>query len=258
MDWQQWLTPAGEQPLDRLPPDGGLCGIFRTVGCIGDSLSSGEFESMMDGQVGYHDLFDYSWGQYLARLTGCTVYNYSRGGMTAQEYWQTFAAEQGFWDPAKACQAYIVALGVNDVSRIPLGQAEDSLETEGEPVTFAGYLGRILARYREIEPRAPFFLMTMVRRGDDAWFDGKVAEHAALLHGMAARWPNTWVIDLARFGPVYDADFRRQFYLGGHMNPAGYWLTSRLVAAYIDYIVRHDMPAFSQAGFIGTPWRREE
>ena len=35
-----------EKPLERLLPDGGFCGIFRTIACIGDSLSSGEFESM--------------------------------------------------------------------------------------------------------------------------------------------------------------------------------------------------------------------
>ena len=33
-----------EKPLDTLLHDGGFCGIFRSIVCIGDSLSSGEFE----------------------------------------------------------------------------------------------------------------------------------------------------------------------------------------------------------------------
>ena len=33
-----------EKPLDTLLTDGGNVGIFRTHACIGDSLSSGEFE----------------------------------------------------------------------------------------------------------------------------------------------------------------------------------------------------------------------
>ena len=33
-----------EKPLENLVTDGGFTGIFRTIGCIGDSLSSGEFE----------------------------------------------------------------------------------------------------------------------------------------------------------------------------------------------------------------------
>ena len=32
-------------PLETLVKDGGFVGIFRTIGCIGDSLSSGEFQS---------------------------------------------------------------------------------------------------------------------------------------------------------------------------------------------------------------------
>ena len=74
-----------EKPLDNLVTDGGFTGIFRTIACVGDSLSSGEFESIDDdGKKHYHDYYDYSWGQYMARMAGCTVYNFSKGGMTAK------------------------------------------------------------------------------------------------------------------------------------------------------------------------------
>ena len=75
-----------EKPLDKLDPTGGFTAIFRTIGCIGDSLSSGEFEGT-DPETGgktYHDTFEYSWGQFLARMTGSRVWNFSRGGMTAR------------------------------------------------------------------------------------------------------------------------------------------------------------------------------
>ena len=116
MNIQDYINePDHEQPLDNIVTDGGFCGIFRTIGCIGDSLSSGEFESKNeDGKVDYHDCFEYSWGQYIARSTGCTVYNFSRGGMTASEYWNSFAEANDYWNPDKLCQAYIIALGVND------------------------------------------------------------------------------------------------------------------------------------------------
>ena len=59
-----YLTQPNEKPLDRFVPDGGFTAIFRTIGCIGDSLSSGEFESTKeDGTKGYHDYYEYSWGQ---------------------------------------------------------------------------------------------------------------------------------------------------------------------------------------------------
>lgn len=38
----------------------------------------------------------------------------------------------------------------------------------------------------------------------------------------------------------------------GHMNPAGYLLTAKMTAAYIDYIIRHNMRDFREVGFIGT------
>ena len=38
----------------------------------------------------------------------------------------------------------------------------------------------------------------------------------------------------------------------GHMTPAGYLLTAKMTAAYIDYIIRHNMQDFKEVGFIGT------
>ena len=45
MDIRNFYLAEGEKPLDRLLCDAGFTSIFRTIGCIGDSLSSGEHES---------------------------------------------------------------------------------------------------------------------------------------------------------------------------------------------------------------------
>ncbi|MGM9624567.1 MAG: hypothetical protein ACI3XM_02545, partial [Eubacteriales bacterium] len=76
----------------------------------------------------------------------------------------------------------------------------------------------------------------------------------ALLHEMEAFFPFTYVIDFAEYGPVYDAEFKRNFYLGGHLNAAGYLLTSRMTASYMDYIIRNHPDDFTQVGFIGKPF----
>ena len=58
-----------EKPLDKLAEDGGYTAIFRTIACVGDSLSSGEFQAVnSDGVDTYHDMFEYSWGQFLGRM----------------------------------------------------------------------------------------------------------------------------------------------------------------------------------------------
>ena len=40
MNINDFYAQEGEKPLDNLVTDGGFCGIFRTIGCVGDSLSS--------------------------------------------------------------------------------------------------------------------------------------------------------------------------------------------------------------------------
>lgn len=257
---------SDEKPLDRILNDGGLCGIFRTIGCIGDSLSSGEFESMNEaGEKGYHDYYEYSWGQYMARTAGLKVYNFSRGGMTAKEYCESFAEENDFWNPEKKCQAYIIALGANDVNLDGgyLGEISDidPKNYKNNKKTFAGYYGQIIQRMKEIQPRAKFFLMTMPLT---APYDTKETRNksydrqAELMYEMAELFENTYVLDFRKYAVEYDEDFMKLFFLGGHMSPAGYLLTSKMVISYIDYIIRHHMEDFKQAGFIGTPYYNVE
>ncbi len=255
MDFKDYYLTEGENPLDRILPDAGFTSIFRTIGCVGDSLSSGEHESTDESgtQKGYHDYYEYSWGQYLARAAGCKVYNFSRGGMTAKEYVQSFAESQDFWNPDLACQAYILALGVNDIlnQKQPIGDVSDvNLEDYTKNAdTFCGWYAAIIQRLKQIQPKARFFLVTMPDDGRGA--KEAHAAHAELLHRLAKIFEYTYVIDLYQYAPPYDAEFKRHFLLGGHMNAQGYLLTAKLIMSYIDYIIRSAPEDFTQVGFIG-------
>lgn len=253
MEMKYW--DASEKPLDRLVEDGGYTGIFRTIACIGDSLSSGEFESTAPDdptKKGYHDYYEYSWGQYIARTAGCKVYNFSRGGMTAKEYCDSFAEENGFWDADKLCQAYIIALGVNDLfgRKQELGSIADIDRDDynNNAETFCGYYARIIQRIKSMQPHAKFFLMTMPRGGEED--EETIRKHAELLHQLAEFFDYTYVLDLYQYGPVYDDEFRRNFFMG-HMNPMGYMLTAKMVMSYIDYLIRKSPEDFAQVPFIG-------
>lgn len=254
MNMQEYYPGLDEKPLDRIQPNGGMCRIFRKIGCVGDSLSSGEFEIRKpDGSSRYYDKYEYSWGQHIARMTGCTVLNFSKGGMTAREYRESFADDNGFWDPDKACQAYIIALGLNEYYREePVGTLTDVDFTDhrNNKPSFTGCYAAIIQRLKTIQPRAKFFLMTMPRDNSDA--DVIRSGINDRIRELAASFDNTYLIDLYQYGPVYDRQFRKQFYLEGHLNPAGYVLTADMVASYIDYIIRHNMPDFYEVGFIGT------
>ena len=255
MDIKKFYADPNEKPLDRLVEDGGFCRIFRTIGCIGDSLSSGEFESQNEnGERGFHDMYEYSWGQQLARMTGCRAINFSRGGMSAKWFLESFGDECGCWREENVCQAYIIALGVNDQKVYATGCVDDidAEHPENSKDTLAGYIGRILLRLKAMQPKAKFFLVARPKEQTNPERAALITAHGILMRAIAERFDNVYVIDLERYAPCYDDEFRRNFFLGGHMNPAGYLLTARMIASYIDYIVRNHPRDFAQIGFIGT------
>lgn len=256
VDLNKYYRCDDENPLENPVTDGGFVSVFRKIAVVGDSLASGELEAWDIGSPRtYHDYFDISWGQYIARLAGTTVYNFSRGGMTASEYCNSFADAMGYWNTDKAAQCYIIALGVNDLFGLnqEIGSVADiDRDWHMNKATFCGYYARIIQHYKEIQPDAKFFLVTMPSYENP---EDKKIGHRKLLYDLAEYFTNTYVVDLHQYGPVYDEEFRRKFFVGGHMNSAGYLLTARLITTYIDYIIRHNMDDFSQIGFVGTGFK---
>ncbi|MBO5408259.1 MAG: SGNH/GDSL hydrolase family protein [Clostridia bacterium] len=256
MDWNKYFYNENEKPLDKLVEGYSRTSVFRKVAFVGDSLSSGEFETLdPEGNRGYYDLYDYSWGQYIARKNGFLAYNFSRGGMTAQEYMESFAEANCMWDKSKACQAYVIALGVNDLINlnVELGSIDDIdvANYKNNKPTFAGYYAQIIQRYKEIAPDAKFFFVTFPNSGNPAILE-KTQGMIQLLYDFAEHFSNSYVIDLYKYGPVYDSEFEKKFYLHSHMNPSGYILTAQMIDSYIDYIVRHNPKDFAEIGFVNT------
>ncbi len=257
MNLEHMIFSNDEKPLEVLAPNGGMTAIFRRIGVVGDSLSSGEFESLdANGNKGYHDYFEYSWGQNLARICGSKCFNFSRGGMTAREYCESFADSMRFWDPQFACQCYIIALGVNDIHNAGMeyGSINDICKEDytKNAKTFTGYYAQIIQHLKQIQPRAKFFLMTMMNEKENHHTSEKTEKHREILFELSDYFDNTFVLDFYKYGPVYDGDFRSKFYMGGHMNPMGYVLTAHMVASYIDFIIRHNPDEFKDVGYIGT------
>lgn len=261
MNWEETLYNENEKPLDRLVDGYSHTSIFRTMAFIGDSLSSGEFETRdEDGNKGYHDFFEYSWGQYIARKNGIFASSLSRGGMTAEEYIESYAENNGYWSEDYAAQAYVIALGVNDVYNrdMPVGNISDINEDyKKNAKTFVGYYAAIVARYKQISPDAKFFFVTFPNEPDRR--DGeKTRSVIEQLYNLAGYFENAYVIDLYKYGPVYDERFREKFFMYGHMNPSGYILTAQIIDSYIDYIVRYNPKDFENVAFINsrqTDWK---
>ncbi len=261
MNTRDFYVKDGEKPLDRLVPDGGFCRIFRKMAFIGDSLSSGEFESTDEsGNLLYHDIYEYAWGAYLGRMCGSEVINFSMDAMTVSEYCETFAESRGYWDKSLAAQCYFIALGVNDVTKVlngtvPAGSIDDVdlSDPENNKKTFAGYYAQIIGRYKKISPRAKFFLVMSPYEPDlPKDYRPFSEERRKIIKDIADAFENTYVIDLYKYAPDYDAEFKKKYFLGYHMTPSGYVLTAKYMASYVDFIIRQNPADFAEVQYIGT------
>jgi hypothetical protein len=145
---------------------------------------------------------------------------------------------------------YVIALGVNDIYNV--GMEIGSIADIGsDRETFVGYYAEIVRRYREISPGAKFFFVTFPNTNTPER-DHQTHGMIRALYELAEYFGNSYVIDLYRYGPVYDDAFKRRFFLYGHMNPDGYLFTAELIDSYIDYIVRHNPDDFKTIGFVTT------
>ncbi len=254
---EDYIMNEGEKPLERVVTDGGFTNIFRTIGCIGDSLASGEFETIDESENHkYNDLYEYSWGQFIARTCGSKVYNFSKGGMTAKEYIESFANERDFYNPDYKCQAYIMALGVNDVSRTLDSNWDfgtfDDIENRNLN-TFMGCYAEIIRKYKEIAPDAKFFFVTFPKTfGLPKEKVELRAKHREYLYKLCEYFDNCYVLDIMEYGLDYGGKFYDQFFLNGHMNPMGYSITAKIFMSYIDYIIRTNPRDFDEVGLINT------
>ena len=72
------------------------------------------------------------------------------------------------------------------------------------------------------------------------------------MYALIEHFDNSYVIDLYKYGPVFDEEFKKKYFLHGHMNPMGYIFIANLIDSYIDYIIRTNPDDFKNVGFIGT------
>lgn len=258
MTIKELLGDENERPLDNIITDGGYVGIFRTIACVGDSLSSGEFQVKdFEGNNIYLDRFEYSWGQYLGRMAGSNVYNFSKGGMTAREYRQNFANKMGYWQRDLAANAYIIALGVNDIfnQKHDVGDFDDICyeDYNKNADTFIGNYAYIIQRYKQIQPEAKFFLVGVPDSGRNT---EAMEAHEYAVRGLSERFDRTYYLDLKKYCIPYVGDFRSKFFLNGHMTPTGYIFSAKIIGSYIDYIIRHNMEDFKDVGLMGYDYDR--
>ena len=235
---------------------GGMIGIFHKIGCIGNSLASGETVANDTGVDVYHDMFNYSWGQCIARMCGVTAYNFSRGGQSAATWMSEWANHATF--TGNPCTLYLIGLGVNDsnpdsIAYTAVGTSADIdlSDYTNNADSFYGQYGAIIQRIKQVSEKAKIFVMTMPNITDNA----KLAYNTAI-KDMANIFTDVFVMDLAEYGNSYFAKIKANtnIWKSGHGTAVSYKMIADFICTYVDWFVRNNTDKFKNVQFIDSEW----
>lgn len=260
--------PDVENPLAVIKETAGYTAIFRTMGVIGGSMSTG-FHSYTTGSVS-SNMPQFSSLQFMARLCGATGYNFSRGGISAHSWPQNDMIDS--FDNNHLCQMYLIQLGNNDLAYhethpdYTLGTTADLPGNNGVWTdTFYGNMGRILNSIRTLQPRAYVFLSTFLARYGTVPIDfdynqaiRNIVEYYTANNG--ANRPegdelHYYLIDIYNFGEpytYYQSGIHTGTTRGSHLVATGYLHWAYEYCTYIDWIIKNNMSDFNDVAFVGT------
>jgi len=227
---------------------------FDKVGIIGDSLASGESAYKDNGNVRYVDLYQFSWGQFMARNSGNTYYNFSRGGLTTRT-WLT--NEKGLAlaiDGNHDCSGYIMGLGVNDTQiENYLGTSSDIdlSDYHNNADSFYGNYAKIIQILTEYNPKVKFFLTTIPSSGTTT------NNFNTAIRNICEMFDNCFLIDLA--SPDYITQFQNGSFIynnrrSGHYNAIAYNRISQIISNAISKVMLENYEDFEQVEFILTDY----
>ena len=252
------INKEGVNPLEKIIKDGGMYNIFKTSGVVGDSLSSGcmEYRDTNGTAVGI-DMYEYSWIQRIGKITGNTCYNFSAGGLTTRKFFTTSNDKvRSIMDEDKKCQAYHIALGVNDVADTTLNvglKSDINLSNKSlNSDTFYGNYGKIIQTIKEIQPKAKIFLHTMHNFPQMTKWGKRFTDFNNAIKDMVNIFDNCYVLDFFTFDVLHDEEFQKKFYNGFHDNVLGYQRKAYLIISYVDWIINNNYEEFREIPFIGS------
>lgn len=159
------LTLLENAKNERIKEDYVSLSLFSKFGVIGDSYASGEV--YFDGK--FHDIYEISWGQILARKLGTSCVNFSGGGYSTRGWLNNSKGLARMLD-TEAQDIYYLCLGINDANNYGeeyLGAVADIKEDYTQnPDTFFGNYGRIIGNIQEHAPNAKIVMFTIVPTTD--------------------------------------------------------------------------------------------
>lgn len=245
-----------DSPLARINDCPELMSCFLTVGCIGDSLASGVAvykDSEGNAVVNSVNRYEYSWGQYLARMTGNKYYNWSSGGLRTDTWLLSSHANECF-DGNHLCQAYIIGLGQNDNNKwhgenIGTSADIDLSDYNNNADSFYGRYAKIIQKILVVQPKAKIFIITDPNDSVDA--NG----YNTAIRTISDMFDSVYLMDMRLYwsdAPCAALLNNQKRY--GHFNAVGYFLIAKMIMSYVDWIIQTNWEDFREIENIGTDW----
>lgn len=253
------LPKLTDNPVEKIDFNCGLVGIFKTIGVIGDSLASGEMQGYHeDGTLYYRDMYELSWGQQIAKMTGVEVFNFSQGGQYAKG-WMNGNTERT-WDASgthngasvNLRQCYFIGFAHNDKTMVDnntysagIGTTADINDSDytQNADSYVGWYARIIQAVKSVEPRAFIFCITP----PSSLYDSYSAQIRDIVTHFSGN--RVYLIDLRQYGMAWSSAL---FSMGNHLSSAGYLYHAYEIANYVDWIIRNNPEDFKFASLVGT------
>lgn len=284
-----------EKPFDKGIIYGGAVSVFPNICVIGDSLSAGcmvfgDATDSSDDKSGQTDMYNYSWGKFLAKNCHCNPYIIAQGGLAARTFFdddrrpsldnmniEDALKEDGTPMPFHEqltsgkynSEAYFIALGHNDYNMwksdtwnpnkdnwsVYLGSPDDINLVDGVFVkSFYGYYAKIIYTIKQQVPNAKIFAITMKQEG--VKHDGGVMGVGGFkdlnnaIRYMATIFDNIYILDMAKERP----EIPDWHYTNGHGNALGYGEYGAEIGTYVDWMIKKNPTLFGYVQFINTSY----
>lgn len=201
--------------------------MFRNIGIVGDSLSSGEIAYSDDSGNHFIDRFDSSWLSIIGRNNGINVSHYSQGGMTAKAWSENAGDKKANLLADESKNAYFIALGTNDISEsYPLGNVSDTLSTN----SFVGYFKNIIDVVHTKAPNAVVFLVSTYNNSVNG------ISYSNMILEIANLYDYCFFVDFVNHTDIYTSTGGVWSNLG-HFTSIGYVKVAKIIEKLLNKIV---------------------
>lgn len=208
------------------------------------------------------DIEENSWGKAMERNSNRDYKIFAKGGLECSQ-WLT-DTDKGYPVASQSenlCQAYIIALGINDSSRHGdsyIGTTND-INTTNEDLnsdSFIGNYAKIIQKMKKLQKGTKIFVLTMGNYTSES-NQNTYENYNEAIRTIADFFDDVYLIDLYTLYHEEYAEpngfFVKQT-INGHFTPLAYQKVAEMISSEMSNIIYKDSSDFDLVPFIGTQY----